>query len=249
MAGYSEQIRFLEEVVLWPIQHISYLSYVGVSHLTGLLITGPSGVGKTLIARSLAKESGFNVIEIRGPELISKYMGESERNIRELFRRAREMSPAVVLLDGIDAMAASGWSDSKVIDRIVNQLVMEMNAISKEKPILVVAICNRAEDLPPQLTATGRFGTELALALPDSGDREALFGMYLSGASVLFEGDLHRAALEAEGLSCGDIEEICRRVMLHAARVALEKHDPPPDRITIPEADLLKTLDRWKLSA
>jgi transitional endoplasmic reticulum ATPase len=249
IAGYSAEIEFLKEVVLWPIQNVAFLSAIGVSHLTGLLISGPSRVGKTLMGRSLAKESGFNVIEIRGPELLSKYMGESERNVRELFRRAREMAPTVVLLDGIDAMASSGWSDSKVIDRIVNQLVMEMNAISGDKPILVVAICNRAEDLPPQLRATGRFGTELSLKEPDLGERADLFRMYLSGERVGFEGDFTRAAHEADGLTGGDIEEVCRRVTLQAARAALEGATAAAPSLTISESDLLKMLDKWKLTA
>jgi transitional endoplasmic reticulum ATPase len=251
IAGYSAEIEFLKEVVLWPIQNVAFLSSIGVSHLTGLLITGPSGVGKTLTARSLAKESGFNVIEIRGPELLSKYVGESERKIRELFRSAREMAPTVVLLDGIDAMASSGWSDSKVIDRIVNQLVTEMNAVSGDKPILVIAICDRAEDLPPRLRATGKFGTELPLKKPDQGERADLFRMYLSGERVGFEGDFAAAAREAEGLTGGDIEEVCRRVTLQAARRALETVTGTSEEpaVAVSESDLLKMLDKWKLTA
>jgi transitional endoplasmic reticulum ATPase len=200
------------------------------------------------MARSLAKESGFNVIEIRGPELISKYMGESERNIRELFRHAREMAPTVVLLDGIDAMASSGWSDSKVIDRVVNQLVMEMNSISGEKPILVVAVCNRAEDLPPALRATGRFGTELPIKPPGRDDRARLFEMYLTHEGVRFDGDFETPTANADGLTGGDIEEVCRRVTLRSARTALEKGGTEPEEVVIREADLLKMLDRWKLA-
>ncbi len=250
IAGYSREIEFLKDMILWPLQNSSFISEIGVNYAGGLLFTGPPGVGKTLMARSLAKESGFNVIEIRGSELLSKYVGESERNIRELFRQARQMAPAVVILDGIEAMASSGWSDNKVIDRVVNQLVMEMTSTVDDKPVLVVAVAQKAEDLPPGLRATGRFGTELRLRLPDSIDRSRLFRLFLSKEKLNVQGDLEKAAAEAEGLSGGDIEEICRRVILQGARRAIERDPgcPGPVEISV-EDDLLKVLDRWRLTA
>ncbi|MBI5250631.1 MAG: AAA family ATPase [Desulfomonile tiedjei] len=249
VAGYTEELEFLKEMILWPLRNVSALSDLGVSHPEGLLITGPSGVGKTLLARSLAKESGFNVIEIRGPELLSKYMGESERNIREVFRQARQMAPTVLILDGIDSIAVSGWSDSKVIDRIVNQLVMEMNTITSDKPILVVGVAARSEALPPALRATGRFGYELRLKPPDASDRAALFGMFLNKDKVRFHGDFNAATDISESLTGGDIEEVCRRVILQAAHCALDSHSAPLCEVEITENDVLKMLDRWKLSA
>lgn len=249
IAGYSGQIEFLIEAVLWPLQNITPLSALGIGHPTGLLITGPAGVGKTLMARSLAKESGFNVIEIRGPELLSKYMGESERNIRELFGQARQMAPTVVILDALDSMTSSGWSDSRVIDRVVSQIVVEMNALRSDKPVLVVAISTRAEDLPPALRATGRIGHELRMKLPDAQDRSLIFGMYLTGERLKFQGDFQSIATNAEGLTGGDIKEVCRRVTLQAARCAIEESPLSECQVSVTENDLLKTLDRWKLSS
>ena len=249
IAGYASEIEFLKEFILWPLQNISFLSGMGVTHPEGLLLTGPPSVGKTLMARSLAKESGFNVIEIRGPELISKYMGESERNVRELFRQAREMAPTVVILDNVDSMTSSGWSDAKVIDRVVNQLVMEMNAISTEKPVLVVATVHRAEDMPPALRATGRFGTELSLKLPTVQDRILIFQMYLNKGNVCFSGDFRRAADNSQDLAPGDIEGVCRRVILQAAKNTLQADPSASCEVAILEEDLLKMLDRWKRAA
>jgi transitional endoplasmic reticulum ATPase len=249
IAGYTSETEFLKEFVLWPLKNISYLSGIGVTHPEGLLLTGPPGVGKTLMARSLAKESGFNVIEIRGPELISKYMGESERNVRELFRQAREMAPTAVILDNVDSMTSSGWSDAKVIDRVVNQLVLEMNAISTDKPVMVVATAHRAENMPPALKATGKFGTELSLKLPSVQNRKLIFQMYLNKGNVCFSGDLSRAADNSQGLTAGDIEGVCRRVILQAAKNTLQADPSATCEISILEDDLIKMLDRWKLAA
>ncbi len=247
VGGYSREVEFLVDSILWPLKNVGFLEKLGVGRPSGLLITGPSGVGKTLMARSIAKESGFNVIEIRGPELLSKYMGESERNIRELFRQTRELAPTVLILDSVDSFATSGWSDSKVIDRIVNQLALEMNSIKSEKPILVVATAVSSDDVPPALRSTGRFGQELTLRLPEETDREEIFRKYLSRERIRYSGEMESLVREGEGLSCGDLEEICRRAILSAAKLLLEKEAAAPDGVELTENDLLRSIDQWKL--
>ncbi len=247
IAGYAKEKEFLKDIILWPLRNSEPLSALGVNRPEGLLITGPSGIGKTLMARSLGKESGFNVIEIRGPELLSKYMGESERNIRELFRQARQMAPTVLILDGIEAMAVSGWSDSKVIDRIVHQLVTEMNSVSGEKPVLVVGVATSAHALPPALKATGRFGYELPLSLPTEEERAEAFRLYLQSGNVSFKGNLQEIAANTDELTPGNIEEICRRTVLQAAHCAIDSDSVPPCCVEVTDTDVLKMLDRWKL--
>ncbi|HMK34395.1 MAG TPA: ATP-binding protein, partial [Desulfomonilaceae bacterium] len=189
-----------------------------------------------------------NVIEIRGPELLSKYMGESERNIRELFRQARQMAPTVLILDGIDSITSSGWSDSKIIDRMVNQIVMEMNSVPGDKPVLVVAVANRAEDVPPALRATGKFDNELRLKLPEFDDRLKIFQKYLTRERVLFSGDLEKIAENSQRLTGGDIEEVCRQVLLKAARNAVSDNPDHPWQVTVSEQDMLKVLDVWRFT-
>jgi transitional endoplasmic reticulum ATPase len=249
IAGYATELDFLKQIVLWPMQNAGVLSGIGVGGGPGLLITGPSGVGKTLVARSVAKESGFNVIEIRGPELISKYMGESEKNIREIFRQARQMAPTVLILDGMDSLSGSGWSDSKLFDRIVNQLVMEMNSIDDKKPVLVVAVANSANDLPPALRATGIFGNELRLRPPSKEDRAELFKMYLVKDKVSFSGDFETLAANSDGLTGRDIAETCRRVILQRAKKDVECDCVPITNLEINEEDVLKALDRRRFSS
>jgi transitional endoplasmic reticulum ATPase len=159
------------------------------------------------------------------------------------------MAPTAVILDNVDSMTSSGWSDAKVIDRVVNQLVMEMNAISTEKPVLVVATVHRAEDMPPALRATGRFGTEVSLKLPTGQDRILIFQMYLNKGNVCFSGDFRHATDNSQGLAAGDIEGVCRRVILQAARNTLQADPAAACEVAILEEDLLTMLDRWKLAA
>lgn len=248
VAGYYSEIEFLKEMVLWPLQNDSYLSGLGVSRPSGLLITGPHGAGKTFLAKSLARESGFNVIEIRGPELLSKYMGESERNIREVFRQARQMAPTIIILDGIDSMASSGSSDSTVMERVVNQLAMEMNGGSGDKPIVVIGTAVRPDDIPPTLKATGRFGYELTLNSPSSADRLRLFEMYLKNDSVVFTDDFRNAVEESEGLTCGDIEEVCKRVILRAAKSAMDERNGAAQTVRVTGDNLIKTIDKFRFT-
>ncbi len=247
IAGYDAEIEYLKQMALWPMQHADVLKGIGVTAQQGLIISGPTGVGKTLFARSAAKASGFNVIEIRGPELISKYMGESERNIREVFRQARQMAPTVLILDGADAFTSSGSSDSKVMDRVINQMVIEMNSLAGDKPVLVVATANRPEDLAPALRATGRFGNELRLSSPTLGDRAAIFRLHLDRDRIFFEGDYTTLAANSEGFSGRDIEEACRRVILAAAKKLVEGDCGPLTEVRITEEDVLKTLDHKRL--
>jgi SpoVK/Ycf46/Vps4 family AAA+-type ATPase len=124
-----------------------------------------------------------------------------------------------------------------------------MNAISAEKPVLVVATVHRAEDMPPALRATGRFGTEVSLKLPTSQDRISIFQMYLNKGNVCFDGDFHRAADNSQGLAPGDIEGVCRRVILQAVKRTLQEDPSAACEVAILEEDLLKMLDRWKLAA
>jgi transitional endoplasmic reticulum ATPase len=249
IAGYEGEIGFLKEMVLWPLHNSSLLSKAGVKPLGGLLLTGPSGVGKTLMARSLAKESGFNVVEIRGPELLSKYVGESERSVREIFRHVRQLAPTVLILDRIDSITPVGWSDSKVMERVVDQLVLEMSSGTGDKPVLVVGVAERAENLPPTLRASGSFAAEMKLRLPNVSDRLKQFERYLQNGRVGFSGDLASLAGNSEGLSGGDIKEACRRVILHRARKCIEENPCGLDDLIVYEQDVLKVLDRWTLTA
>jgi len=248
IAGYENEIEFLKDLIIWPVKHDRLLSGIGLHRVAGLLITGPSGVGKSLMAKSLAKESGLNVIEISGAELLSKYMGESEKNIRDIFKQARQMAPTILVLDGVDALNSSGWTDSKVLERIANQLAKEMNDTTGEKTVVVVATASRSENVPQILRATGRFSHELRLQLPANSDRLAMFKMWLNAGQLSFLGDYTTLCKESEGLSGGDIHDVCQRALLQTARHVFENPENAPEEIHIASDDVLKVLDRWKLT-
>jgi transitional endoplasmic reticulum ATPase len=194
----------------------------------------------------MAKESGFNVIEIRTPELLSKYMGESEKNVRELFRQARQMAPTVLIMDGIDSFSSKGWSDTKYIDRIVNQLVMEMDSNPDSKPIIVVGTAIRAEDLPPALNATGRFTNELKLRLPSEEDILLLLEKFLLTDHIGFDGNFDELIAQAVGLSCADVEEICRRAILQSAKKEMQTSPELGSKIMLSQPHLNDALNDWK---
>ncbi len=247
VAGYHNEKAFLKDLVIWPLKHDKFLASIGVKKISGLLITGPSGVGKTLIARSLAKESGLNVIELTGTELLSKYMGESERNIREIFKQARQMAPTLVILDAIDTLSASGWSDSKVLERIANQLAKEMSTSISGKPVVVVATAHSSAQVPVVLLAIGKFSHELKLSPPSDSDRMEMLKMWLNTPKIKFTGDYHAACRESHGLTGGDIKEICNRVLLQAARKVIESTEAAVNDIEVSSDDLLKMIDFWRL--
>jgi transitional endoplasmic reticulum ATPase len=158
------------------------------------------------------------------------------------------MAPTVLVLDGVDALNSSGWTDSKVLERIANQLAKEMNANSGDRPVVVVATASRSENVPPILRATGRFSHELRLHLPTSSDRLAMFKMWLNAGCLRFPGDYSVLCKESEGLSGGEINDVCQRAFLQKARHVIEHVAEPPDEIPIQSDDVIKVLDRWKLT-
>lgn len=248
IAGYKSEIEYLKEMVLWPLQNSELLSMLEISRPSGILITGPSGIGKTLMAGALARESGFNFIEIRVLELISKYMGDSEKSVREIFRSAAQMAPTVLVLDGLESLRSSEVSDSKLTDRIVSQIATEMNNMAADKPVLVVGLASGAEQVPAELMTTGGFGNTLNLKLPDLSCRTELFKKFLTKGKSKFTGEIESIAKAATGLSCRDVEQLCKKTQLTCLKRQLDESGAAPSEILIHDHDILKALEAWRLS-
>ena len=184
IGGLDEIKQRLCEAVQWPLCHPELFASVHLAPPKGALLCGPPGCGKTLIAKALGTEAGVNFVAVKGPELLSMYVGESERGVREVFRKARQAAPCIIFFDEIDALASArmrGGEDSGVGGRVLSQLLTELDGIEELKGVFVLAATNRPDLLDPALLRPGRFDIRLDLPLPDRG-REKIFEIHLRTA-------------------------------------------------------------------
>lgn len=192
---------------------------VGITPVKGILLYGPPGTGKTLVARVLANEAEANFISIKGPEVLSKWFGESEQRIRTLFAKARESSPCIIFFDEIDAIsAARGKSISDAADRVVNQMLTEMDGFETGKHVCVIAATNRAELIDPALLRPGRFDYQIMVPLPDDAGREEIYKIHLRSKPLANDIDVKELAYSSNQFSGAHIAEVCRRAALAAFR-------------------------------
>src|SRR5207302_4505511 len=186
----------------------------------GVLLSGPPGSGKTLIARAIANQCEASFISIKGPELLSKWVGESEKGIREIFRHAKQAAPCIVFFDEIDSLAPrrGGELDGHVGDRVIAQLLTEMDGIEGRTGVIVVAATNRSELIDPALLRPGRFDLVVELEYPNEIERTAIFAVHTRGRPLAPDISMEKLAGMTPGRSGADIEAICRRAGLLALR-------------------------------
>jgi transitional endoplasmic reticulum ATPase len=176
VGGLEEVKRELQEAVEWPMKYPGLYDKLGHRMPRGILLHGPSGTGKTLLAKAVATESEANFVSVRGPELLSKWVGESERGIREIFRRARQASPCVVFFDEIDSIAPirGAGGETAVTERVVSQLLTELDGMENMHGVVVLAATNRADMIDPALLRPGRFDKIISIPLPDKESRKLI---------------------------------------------------------------------------
>jgi transitional endoplasmic reticulum ATPase len=226
VGGLDEAKQVLREAVEWPLKHGDLFLQIGTTPPKGILLSGPPGSGKTLLAKAVAKESGVNFIAVKGPELLSKWVGESEQSVREVFRKARLAAPCIIFFDEIDALCpvrGSGSSDSGVGDRIVSQFLTEMDGIEELKGVVVLGATNRLDMVDPGLLSPGRIDVVVELPPPDRETRRAIFAVHTQGKPVAPDVELEMLADLSEGLMGGDIASICRRATMQAIRDHVEE--------------------------
>jgi transitional endoplasmic reticulum ATPase len=211
----------LKEAVEWPLKTPEIFARLGIKPPKGILIYGPPGCGKTLLARAVATESEANFITIKGPEVFSKWVGESEKAIREVFRKARMAAPAVIFFDEIDSLVprrGAGFSDSGVSERVISQLLTEMDGIVSLEDIVIIAATNRPDLVDPAVLRPGRFDRLIYTPEPDEASRLQIFQIYTKGMPLAKDVDVKSLTVLAKGYSGADIEALCREAAMHALR-------------------------------
>jgi transitional endoplasmic reticulum ATPase len=220
VGGLDEVKQILLESIEWPIEHGELYSRLGVRPPKGILLCGPPGTGKTLLAKAAATRCGANFISVKGPELMSKYVGESEEAVREVFRKARQASPCIIFFDEIDALLPRrGLVDNTgVTDRVVSQFLTELDGIEELKGVIVLAATNRPDILDPAVLRPGRFDLTINLPLPEEEGRKQIFRIHLRHKEIRGDVNLEHLAKESEGLSGAEIEAVCQSAALRAMR-------------------------------
>ncbi len=210
----------LREAIAWPLSQPALFERIGLAPPRGILLYGPPGNGKTLLVKALASQSAINFISIKGPELLSKYVGESEQGVRELFARARHAAPCIVFLDEVDALAPKRGLDgrSPVTDRVVSQLLTELDGVEALGDVWVIAATNRLDMIDDALLRPGRLDYHLEVARPDRVARAAILGVHLRKKPVAEGIDLAALADLTEGLSAAEVRFVCDRAALSAIR-------------------------------
>jgi len=228
--GALEEIKTeLKQAVEWPLKNPASFSKMGIVPPKGILLYGPPGTGKTLLAKAVATESEANFISVKGPELLSKWVGESEKAIREVFRKARQTAPTILFFDEIDALAPRrGLHDSHVTERVVNQLLTEIDGIENMKQVVVIAATNRPDLIDPGLLRPGRFDKLIKVPSPDEKARKEIFKIHLRDVPLSKEVKIDDLAALTEGYSGADIEGLVREATL----IALLESEMKPTRVS-----------------
>jgi transitional endoplasmic reticulum ATPase len=208
--------------VQWPLEYPELFEAAGTEPPAGILLHGPPGTGKTLLARALAHESGVNVIHVRGPELLDKYVGESEKAVREVFERARQVAPALVFFDEIDAIAGRRTGEGDVTERVLSQLLTELDGLADSPNLVVVAATNRKPAIDDALLRPGRFDTHVEVPAPDEAGRRAILQVHTRDAPLAEDVDLDALAARFDGATGADIAAVVRDASLRAIRDAVE---------------------------
>lgn len=240
IGGLEEAKQALREAAVWPLAHADLFRQVGVRPPRGILLHGPPGTGKTLLAKAVAHESGVNFIAVNGPSLLSKYVGESERAVRDVFRKARQASPCIVFFDELDSLApprGSHGGEGGVSERVMGQILTEIDGVQELEGVLVLGATNRPDLIDPALLRSGRFDLKIEIPPPDRDGRIGILRIHTRrmplGADVSHE----RLAEVTAGCSGADLRTFCQQAAMGAIREVLASGalglDPQRRRIQV----------------
>jgi len=226
IGGLEQAKQELIESVEWPIKYPEAFEAFHSKPAKGIMLFGPPGTGKTMLAKAVASESEANFISVKGPEIFSKYVGESERAIREMFRKAKQASPCVIFFDEIDSIAPSrtgGTTDSRVSERVVSQLLTEFDGIEELKGVVVVAATNRPDIIDKALLRPGRVDRMIYIPPPEKKTRKKIFEIHLKDKPVAKDVDMNILSEKTENYVGADIEAICKEAVMLSIREIVRK--------------------------
>ncbi len=233
VGGLDKAKQELREAVEWPLKYPEAFEAIKTKPPRGILLFGPPGTGKTLLAKAVASKSEANFISIKGPELLSKYVGESERAIRETFRKAKQSAPTIIFFDELDSIAptrSASTSDSHVTERVVSQILTELDGMEELKDVVILAASNRPDLIDTALLRPGRFDRLIYITPPDKQSREEIFKIHLKEKPLAEDVKISELAEKTEGYVGADIEAICREAAMLALR-ELIKHGMSRDEV------------------
>ncbi|QDI88818.1 AAA family ATPase [Candidatus Nitrosopumilus sp. SW] len=231
VGGLEDVKRELQEAVEWPMKYPGLYDKLGHSMPRGILLHGPSGTGKTLLAKAVATQSEANFVSVRGPELLSKWVGESERGIREIFKRARQSAPCVVFFDEIDSIAPirGAGGETAVTERVVSQLLTELDGMENMHGVVVLAATNRADMIDPALLRPGRFDKIIQVPNPDKDSRKRILEINAEKIPMGDDVDLDKIAEATDGMSGADTSSIANTAVSLVIHEYLDKHPDVKD--------------------
>jgi len=249
VGGLDELKEELKEAVEWPIKYKDAYDYVDVESPKGILLHGPPGTGKTLIAKALAKMTESNFISIKGPELLSKWVGESEKGVREIFRKARQAAPCIIFLDEVDALVprrGSGGSDSHVTENVVSQILTEIDGLEELNNVLIIGATNRLDIVDEALLRPGRFDRIIKVPNPDEKGRQHIFEIHTKNKPLASDVKISEIVKLTDNFSGAEIAAVANRAAITALKRYVGGKSENIKEIKITQQDLIDAVDKVK---
>ena len=247
VGGLDELKDELKEAVEWPIKYKDAYDYVDVESPKGILLHGPPGTGKTLIAKALAKMTESNFISIKGPELLSKWVGESEKGVREIFRKARQAAPCIIFLDEVDALVprrGSGGSDSHVTENVVSQILTEIDGLEELNNVLIIGATNRLDIVDEALLRPGRFDRIIKVPNPDEKGRQHIFEIHTKKKPLASDVKIPEIVKITDDFSGAEIAAVANRAAIAALKRYVSSKSKNVKEIKITQQDLIDAVDK-----
>lgn len=243
LESLKEEIR---EAIEWPLKHKEAFDYLDVSSPKGILLHGPPGTGKTLIAKAVAKMTESNFISIKGPELLSKWVGESEKGVREIFRKARQAAPCIIFFDELDSLVPrrTSSSTSHVTENVVSQILTEIDGLEELHNVLVIGATNRLDIVDPALLRPGRFDRIIEVPKPDAKGREHIFKIHTRKKPLSSDVDFAKLVQLTEDFTGAEIAEVCNRAAIIGLKKYVKGNTQSLKEIKITQADLLDAIQK-----